>query len=66
MNYINNIEAALILIDIAYKKGELNETTYNNIIKKYSKKESPKTDSLVVFIKQIFHKLYTIFIDKSE
>jgi hypothetical protein len=35
-NKIDNTTAALILIEIAYKEGKINDRTYNNIQKKYA------------------------------
>lgn len=33
---IDNTTAALLLIEIAYKEGKINDRTYNNIQKKYA------------------------------
>ena len=53
MNKIDNTSAALLLIQIAYKEGKINEKTYKNIQKKYGNKEkgnSKKGNSLSVII----------------
>ena len=53
MENIDNTTAALILIEIAYKEGKINEKTYSNIQKKYGKKAkgvSSKGKSLSVII----------------
>jgi cellobiose-specific phosphotransferase system component IIC len=53
MNKIDNTTSALLLIEIAYKEGKINEKTYKNIQKKYSNKtkgNSTKGNSLSVII----------------
>lgn len=53
MNKIDKTTSALLLIEIAYKEGKINEKTYKNIQKKYGNKEkgdSKKGNSLSVII----------------
>ena len=39
MHQIDNEYAALVLIDILYKKGLINKATYDNIQNKYNKSQ---------------------------